>query len=64
MKDIPAEHKEAYQPEWDAAVNRLTSEFLRDFCFPDGHIDWEKLTRFVSAEECPKELKTRRKMQP
>jgi len=51
MKDIPAKHREAYQPEWDAAVNRLTREFLAEFCFPDGRIHWEKLTRFVSAEE-------------
>lgn len=50
MKDIPEKHKEAYKPEWDAAINRLTNEFLQGFCFEDGHIDWEKLVKFVSAE--------------
>lgn len=53
MKDIPAQHKEAYKPEWDAAVNRMTAEFIADFCHPEGRVDWEKLTVFVSAEAKP-----------
>lgn len=50
MKDYPAAHKALYRPEWDAAVNRLTIEFANEFCLSDGHIDWEKLTKFVSQE--------------
>lgn len=50
MRDEPTEHKKRYAPIWDAAVNRFTAEFLKDFCFPDGRIDWEKLVRFVSEE--------------
>jgi hypothetical protein len=50
MKDIPAAHKEAYKPEWDAAVNRLTAEFIADFCYPDGRVNWEQLTEFVSSD--------------
>jgi len=36
---------------WDAAINRFTAEFIKDFCFPDGGVDWEKLVRFVSEEK-------------
>ena len=42
---------------WDAAINRFTAEFINDFCFPDGSIDWEKLVRFVSEEKSPKSAK-------
>ena len=48
MKDAPLKHKKEYDPIWNAAKNRFTSEFVQEFCLPDGHIDWEKLTRFVS----------------
>ena len=50
MKEEPAKHKQKYAPAWDAAVNRFTAEFIKDFCFPDGLIDWEKLVSFVSEE--------------
>ncbi|MDX1917564.1 MAG: PmeII family type II restriction endonuclease [Candidatus Caenarcaniphilales bacterium] len=29
-------------------INRLTEQFLAQFCFPDKRIDWEKLVKFVS----------------
>lgn len=51
MKDEPTKHKEKYAPAWAAAINRFTLEFGKDFCFPDGWIDWEKLVRFVSEDE-------------
>jgi hypothetical protein len=50
MKDAPKRHREEYQPAWSAALNRLTKEFLSDFCFANGAIDWEKLTSFVSKK--------------
>lgn len=50
MKEEPAKHKQKYSPAWDAAVNRFTAEFVKDFCFPNGCIDWEKLVRFVSED--------------
>ncbi len=49
MKDEPQKHKQQYKKEWDAAVNRFSKGFMDMFCFPDGRIDWDKLTRFVSA---------------
>jgi len=51
MKDVPTKHRREYAPAWDAAINRFTAEFIKDFCFPDGSIDWEKLVRFVSEEK-------------
>jgi len=51
MKDEPQKHKTKYKKAWDAAVNRFTGEFIKDFCSADGNIDWEKLVRFVSEEK-------------
>ncbi len=54
MKDEPLHRCDEFTTAWDALVNRLTLEFISDFCFEDGRIDWDKLVRFVSAEEPPK----------
>lgn len=51
MKDIPKTHMEKFKPKYDQALNRLTVEFAKDFCFQDGRIDWEKLTKFVSENK-------------
>jgi len=51
MKDVPTRHKREYSSTWDAAINRFTAEFIDDFCFSNGNIDWEKLVRFVSEEK-------------
>lgn len=50
MEDEPAKHKERYASAWDAAINRFTIEFAKDFCLPNGRIDWGKLVRFVSED--------------
>jgi hypothetical protein len=54
MKDEPLKHKEEYAPAWDAAINKFTAEFVKDFCFSDGRIDWEKLVHFVSESTVKK----------
>ena len=54
MKDEPLKYKEQFDKEWAATINRLTAEFSGLFCTKDGHIDWERLTEFVSAKEKPK----------
>ena len=51
MKDEPQKRIEKYKSGWDAVINKFTKEFAEDFCFEDGHINWEKLTQFVSASE-------------
>jgi len=51
MKEEPAKHKRKYAPAWDAAINRFTREFIDNFCFDNGKIDWEKLVQFVSGSK-------------
>jgi hypothetical protein len=48
MKDVPAKHRKKYMLLWDAAVNRFTKQFIDDFCFSDGNINWEQLVKFIS----------------
>jgi len=60
MREEPLKRIDEYKSDWDAVINRFTKEFTEDFCFQDGHIDWEKLTQFVSARNPPK-LKRKRK---
>jgi hypothetical protein len=60
MKEEPAKHKQEYAPAWDAAVNRFTAEFVKDFCFSNGRIDWEKLVQFVSGASVQKAKSTPR----
>lgn len=54
MKSKPQEHAVEYKKAWDAAINRFTAEFIREFCFEDGNIDWEKLTEFNSSVQTKK----------
>lgn len=51
MKDKPQGHLPKYKTAWDAAVNRFTKEFIEEFCFETGLIDWEKLTKFNSGKK-------------
>ena len=51
MGDVPRKHIEKYRPQLDAAINRFTLEFTRDFCFDSGQINWQKLVEFVSKTE-------------
>lgn len=43
------ERNEEFQIEYGKVINRFTAEFIKDFCFPDGAIFWEKLVKFNSA---------------
>lgn len=54
MGDIPRKHIEKYKPQLDAALNRFTLEFTKDFCTKGGQIDWEKLVKFVSEKPTAK----------
>lgn len=47
MKNL--EFKESY----DNLLNRLTKEFLNEFCKDNGEIDWDKLVRFNSGTTEP-----------
>lgn len=49
MGDKPKEHLPAFRDAYSAALNRFVRDFIDDFCFEDGRIDWEKLVRFNSG---------------
>ena len=50
MGDKPKEHLPAFLDAYSAALNRFVKEFIDDFCFDDGRINWEKLTVFNSGQ--------------
>jgi hypothetical protein len=43
------EKNEAFRQEYARLLNRLSGEFIRDFCEADGTVDWAKLLRFNSG---------------
>jgi len=43
------ERNQEFQESYGKLVNRLTKEFLEEFCTADGMIDWNKLIRFNSG---------------
>jgi hypothetical protein len=43
------ERKEEFEIELAKVTNRLTKEFLDDFCLPDGTIQWLKVVQFNSS---------------
>ncbi len=43
------EKNEAFRQEYARLLNRISAEFIRDFCDESGMIDWEKLLRFNSG---------------
>lgn len=49
MEEKPREHLPKFKTQFDAAVNRFTKDFIDEFCFEDGTIDWEKLVKFNSG---------------
>lgn len=44
------EKNEKYLREYEKLINRLSAEFMNDFCWKDGAINWEKLVSFVSLK--------------
>ncbi|KAA6339701.1 hypothetical protein EZS27_012385 [termite gut metagenome] len=45
------ERNEEFQKNYSKMLNKFTGEFITDFCFEDGGIDWEKLVKFNSASK-------------
>lgn len=42
------ENNEAYLSARNGILNRLTAEFIKEFCYPSGEIDWNRLVEFNS----------------
>jgi hypothetical protein len=57
--EIINKHKDEYQIAWDKAVNRYVGEFVSEFCYDDGGINWEKLVEFNSGKRKPEATKKR-----
>jgi hypothetical protein len=43
------EKNDAFLESYARMINKFTQEFMADFCFPDGRIDWEKLVKYNSG---------------
>jgi len=43
------QNNDAFMTSYANMINRFNSEFLANFCNPDGSIDWVKLVRFNSG---------------
>ena len=50
MKKRPIEHLTQYQEAYAAAKNRFVAEFVQDFCYPDGRINWHTLAKYNSGK--------------
>ncbi len=63
MHNEPLKYKEEFDREWAAIINRLTQEFSKAFCLPDGHIAWERLVEDISAKREPRQSKKKKASQ-
>lgn len=43
------EKNDSFLQSYARMINQFTREFMSDFCFPDGNIDWEKLVEYNSG---------------
>lgn len=51
MGDAPEENCKEFVKSIEKTKNRFTIEFIKDFCDPDGAIDWDKLVQFNSGKD-------------
>lgn len=56
-----AKHNESFQQELPKTINRFTKQFLDEYCFEDGSVDWAKIIRFNSEASAPKPKKAKRR---
>jgi hypothetical protein len=47
------EQNQAFSMEYCKVENRLTAQFIKDYCRNDGAIDWERIVAFNSATNKP-----------
>ncbi len=43
------EKNDTFLQSYARMINKFTREFMSDFCFSDGNIDWEKLVKYNSG---------------
>ena len=59
MGDHPLVHRHEHEKRWAATVNKFTAQFLQNFVFENGEINWDKSVQFNSGKE-PLSLKPKR----
>jgi hypothetical protein len=64
MGDKPKNHLPAFTAEFNKALNRFVRDFVQEFCFSDGKIDWEKLVEFNSGSSPKKSRRKNSKSSP
>lgn len=52
------EKNEEYYQEYGKMINKITQQFIKNFCDNDGSINWEKIVRLNAAIKVPKEQKS------
>lgn len=50
------QRNEEFEAEYVKVINRFTAQFIRDFCLPDGAIDWNEVVAFNSAKSKPSKV--------
>ena len=48
---------DAFQKEYDAMINKFTSQFISKYCNEDGYIKWKEILEFNSGFQYPKNKK-------
>lgn len=51
------ERNSDFSTKYNQMINRFTREFIEEFCFENGDIDWVKLVEFNSSKERPKAIR-------
>ena len=49
------ERNEEFQKCYVQTINKLTAQFIKDFCDESGDVDWEKLVEFNSGKKYKEE---------
>jgi hypothetical protein len=45
------EKNEEFKTEYNKILNLFVAEFIKDYCFSDGSIDWDKLVEYNSGRK-------------
>lgn len=54
------EKNEEYYQEYGKMINKITQQFIKNYCAEDGSINWEKIVRLNASIKVPKEPKVKK----
>ena len=55
------QRNEDFKKSYAAALNKITNEFIKDFCDGNGNINWNSILEFNSARLAPNAVRAKRK---